>query len=222
MSIQIRSAAPADAPALLAIYAPYVAHTAITFAYDVPAEAEFARRIAETLKRYPYLVAEEDGVPVGYAYAGKFHDRAAYDWSVETSIYVEQHRKRQGIGRQLHGALEQELQRRRFLSMNACVACPMTDNDPYLTKDSIRFHEKLGYRLVGEFHQCGYKFDGGTIWCGWRNTSAATRGLRCRCSGILAARKNLRSLLTNSPFSGIIRSRNFLHRTAMEYGRKNG
>ena len=110
MSIQIRSAAPADAPALLAIYAPYVAHTAITFEYDVPAEAEFARRIAETLKRYPYLVAEEDGVPVGYAYAGKFHDRAAYDWSVETSIYVEQHRKRQGIGRQLHGALEQELQ----------------------------------------------------------------------------------------------------------------
>ena len=62
MSIQIRSAAPADAPALLAIYAPYVAHTAITFEYDVPAEAEFARRIAETLKRYPYLVAEEDGV----------------------------------------------------------------------------------------------------------------------------------------------------------------
>lgn len=64
MSIQIRSATPADAPALLAIYAPYVAHTAITFEYDVPAEAEFARRIAETLKRYPYLVAEEDGVPV--------------------------------------------------------------------------------------------------------------------------------------------------------------
>ena len=158
MSIQIRSAAPADAPALLAIYAPYVAHTAITFEYDVPAEAEFARRIAETLKRYPYLVAEEDGVPVGYAYAGKFHDRAAYDWSVETSIYVEQHRKRQGIGRQLHDALEQELQRRHFLNMNACVACPMTDNDPYLTKDSIRFHEKLGYRLVGEFRQCGYKF----------------------------------------------------------------
>lgn len=158
MSIQIRSATPADAPALLAIYAPYVAHTAITFEYDVPAEAEFARRIAETLKRYPYLVAEEDGVPVGYAYAGKFHDRAAYDWSVETSIYVEQHRKRQGIGRQLHGALEQELQRRHFFNMNACVACPMTDNDPYLTKDSIRFHEKLGYRLVGEFRQCGYKF----------------------------------------------------------------
>ena len=115
MSIQIRPAVPADAPALLAIYAPYVAQTAITFEYDVPTETEFACRIADTLKKYPYLVAEQDGVPVGYAYAGKFHDRAAYDWSVETSIYVEQHQKRRGIGRLLHDALEQELRRRHFL-----------------------------------------------------------------------------------------------------------
>ena len=116
MSIQIRPAVPADAPALLAIYAPYVAQTAITFEYDVPTETEFACRIADTLKKYPYLVAEQDGVPVGYAYAGKFHDRAAYDWSVETSIYVEQHQKRRGIGRLLHDALEQELRRRHFLN----------------------------------------------------------------------------------------------------------
>ena len=158
MPIQIRAAVPADAPALLAIYAPYVEQTAITFEYDVPAEAEFTRRIVDTLQNYPYLVAEQDGVPVGYAYAGKFHERAAYDWSVETSIYVEQHRKRQGIGRLLHDALEQELRRRHFLNMNACVACPIGENDPYLTRDSICFHEKLGYRMVGEFHQCGYKF----------------------------------------------------------------
>ena len=82
MSIQIRPAVPADALALLAIYAPYVAQTAITFEYDVPTETEFACRIADTLKKYPYLVAEQDGVPVGYAYAGKFHDRAAYDLSL--------------------------------------------------------------------------------------------------------------------------------------------
>ena len=158
MSIQLRSAVPTDAPALLAIYAPYVEQTAITFEYDVPAEAEFTRRIADTLQNYPDLVAEQDGVPVVYAYAGKFHERAAYDWSVETSIYVEQHRKRQGIGRLLHDALEQELQRWHFLNMNACVACPIGENDPYLTRDSICFHEKLGYRMVGKFHQCGYKF----------------------------------------------------------------
>lgn len=72
MSIQIRPAVPADAPALLAIYAPYVAQTAITFEYDVPTETEFACRIADTLKKYPYLVAEQDGVPVGYAYAENF------------------------------------------------------------------------------------------------------------------------------------------------------
>ena len=71
---------------------------------------------------------------------------------------MEQHRKRQGIGRLLHDALEQELQRWHFLNMNACVACPIGENDPYLTRDSICFHEKLGYRMVGKFHQCGYKF----------------------------------------------------------------
>lgn len=158
MSIQIRPAVPADATVLLAIYAPYVAQTAITFEYDVPTEAEFSGRIADTLQNYPYLVAEQDGIPAGYAYAGKFHDRTAYDWSVETSIYVEQHQKRRGIGRLLHDALEAELRRRHFLNMNACIACPIEESDPYLTRDSIRFHEKLGYRMVGEFRQCGYKF----------------------------------------------------------------
>ena len=93
MSILIRPASPADAQALLAIYTPYVVQTAITFEYDVPTPVEFTARIAATLEKYPYLVAEQDGVPVGYAYAGAFHERAAYDWSVETSIYVEQHQK---------------------------------------------------------------------------------------------------------------------------------
>ena len=158
MSILIRPASPADAQALLAIYTPYVVQTAITFEYDVPTPAEFTARIASTLEKYPYLAAEQDGVPVGYAYAGTFHERAAYDWSVETSIYVEQHQKRKGIGRLLHNALEQELQRRHFLNMNACIACPAEESDPYLTRDSIRFHEALGYRMVGKFHQCGYKF----------------------------------------------------------------
>ena len=88
MPIQIRAAVPTDAPALLAIYAPYVEQTAITFEYDVPAEAEFTRRIADTLQNYPYLVAEQDGVPVGYAYAGKFHERVAYDWSVDCLLYT--------------------------------------------------------------------------------------------------------------------------------------
>ena len=157
-NIIIRVASTEDAQTLLEIYRPYVEHTAITFEYDVPDIEEFMNRIKNTKKTYPYLVAEYQGEILGYAYAGAFKERAAYDWAVETSIYVEQHQKRRGIGRLLHDALEQELRRRHFLNMNACIACPMGESDPYLTRDSIRFHEKLGYRMVGEFHQCGYKF----------------------------------------------------------------
>lgn len=181
MSIQLRSAVPTDAPALLAIYAPYVEQTAITFEYDVPAEAEFTRRIADTLQNYPYLVAEQDGVPVGYAYAGKFHERAAYDWSVETSIYVEQHRKRQGIGRLLHDALEQELQRRHFLNMNACVACPIGENDPYGT--AFVSMKNWGIAWWANSTSAAINSDGGITWCGWKSISAATRERRCRCCG---------------------------------------
>ena len=156
--VVVRDAVPEDAERLVEIYRPYVETTAITFEYDVPTVGEFRGRMERTMEKYPYLVAEMDGYVVGYAYAGRCVGRAAYDWSVETSIYVEQHQKRRGIGRLLHDALEQELRRRHFLNMNACIACPMGESDPYLTRDSIRFHEKLGYRMVGEFHQCGYKF----------------------------------------------------------------
>lgn len=157
MSIQIRPAVPADAPALLAIYAPYVAQTAITFEYDIPTETEFACRIADTLKKYPYLVAEQDGVPVGYAYAGKFHDRAAYDWSVETSIYVGMEYRRMAVGRKLYEELERILKQQGILNVNACIAYPRQE-DEHLTMDSVHFHERLGYRMVGCFHDSGYKF----------------------------------------------------------------
>ena len=83
----IRLATPEDAPALLAIYEPYVRQTAITCEYEVPSVEEFAGRIERTLKRYPYLVMELDGRPVGYAYVSPLNSREAYDWSVETSIY---------------------------------------------------------------------------------------------------------------------------------------
>ncbi len=78
----IRLATPDDAPALLAIYEPYVRQTAITCEYEVPSVEEFAGRIERTLKRYPYLVMELDGRPVGYAYVSALNSREAYDWSV--------------------------------------------------------------------------------------------------------------------------------------------
>ena len=84
----IRPARPEDAAALLAIYAPYVEKTAVTFEYQPPALEEFAGRVRRTLERFPYLAAEREGRLLGYAYASPFHPRPAYRWSVETSIYV--------------------------------------------------------------------------------------------------------------------------------------
>lgn len=157
-SIIIRMANPADAQALLNIYAPYVINTAITFEYDVPSVEEFASRIAHTLEKYPYLIAEEGGNILGYAYASPFHDRPAYDWAVETSIYVDQNIKHRGIGRKLHDALESTLREQGILNMNACIAYP-PEEDEHLDKNSVEFHAHMGYRLVGEFYKCGYKFN---------------------------------------------------------------
>ena len=155
--ITIRTAILSDAQALLNIYSPYVEHTAITFEYDVPSVEEFASRIKNTLQKYPYLVAEKNGRLLGYAYASPFHERPAYDWAVETSIYVDQNIKHQGIGRRLHDALEDALRSQGILNMNACIAYP-PEEDEYLDKNSVEFHTHMGYRLVGEFYKCGYKF----------------------------------------------------------------
>ena len=155
--ITIRTAILSDAQALLNIYSPYVEHTAITFEYDVPSVEEFASRIKNTLQKYPYLVAEKNGRLLGYAYASPFHERPAYDWAVETSIYVDQNIKHQGICRRLHDALEDALRSQGILNMNACIAYP-PEEDEYLDKNSVEFHTHMGYRLVGEFYKCGYKF----------------------------------------------------------------
>lgn len=154
---KIRVASPEDAEALLRVYAPYVEKTAVTFEYDVPSVREFAGRIEKTLRRYPYLVAEEDGAVLGYAYAGAFNARAAYDWAAEISVYVAEDARRRGLGKRLYGALERALAAQNILNLNACIAYP-AGADPYLTRDSVEFHQRLGYRLVGRFTKCGYKF----------------------------------------------------------------
>lgn len=155
--VQIRAAEEQDAKELLEIYAPYVRNTAITFEYQVPSVQEFAERIRHTEERYPYLAAVCDDEILGYAYAGTFYGRAAYDWAAETSIYVRKDKKGLGVGGQMYEALEKCLTAQGILNLNACIAYPETE-DEYLTKDSVRFHTHLGYRLVGTFHQCGYKF----------------------------------------------------------------
>ena len=154
----LKVAAVEDAEKLLQIYAPYVINTAITFEYEVPTVQEFRKRICHVLKRYPYLVAEKNGELLGFAYASAFHERAAYDWAVETSIYICMNRRKMGIGRKLHDCLEKLLKEQGILNLNACIAYPRSE-DEYLTKNSVEFHTHLGYRLVGEFYQCGYKFN---------------------------------------------------------------
>lgn len=157
MRIHLRSTTIDDAEQMLDIYAPYVEKTAITFEYDVPTVEEFRKRIASHLPRYPWIVAEADDRIVGYAYASAFKERAAYQWSVETSIYVDETIRHHGIGRLLHEALEESLRSRGILNMNACISY-IQPEDEYLTLDSVRFHERLGYTQVAHFHQCGKKF----------------------------------------------------------------
>lgn len=156
--IIIRTAQPDDAAALAKIYQYYVEHTAITFEYEAPDAAEMNARREKILEHYPYLVAEKDGTVLGYAYAHEFYGRAAYGWSVESSIYVDKDARGLGIGRRLYNALETALRKMGILNINACIAVPRTDDDPYLTNGSIAFHKRLGYDMVGTFHQSGYKF----------------------------------------------------------------
>lgn len=158
--IVIRTADISDAPKLLDIYSFYVENTAITFEYEVPTLEEFEERVKDTLKKYPYLVAEMDGRIVGYSYVGAFKSRAAYDWAVETTVYVHKDYKGMGIGKSLYEAIESITRKQNILNLEACIAYPAEGaEDAYLTKDSVLFHEKMGYRMVGEFCKCGYKFD---------------------------------------------------------------
>jgi len=156
-NVIIRNATLADANRLLEIYAYYVRETAITFEYEVPSVEEFARRIARTLKRYPYLVAEVDGQVKGYAYAGPFKERAAYDWSCELTIYLAREARGSGLGRLLYASLEDALGRMSMLNLYACIAYPQVE-DEFLTRNSVKFHEHLGFTLAGRFRSCGYKF----------------------------------------------------------------
>ena len=153
----IRKATVEDAERLLEIYAYYVKNSAITFEYDVPSLEEFRNRISRTLKKYPYLVLEADGILQGYAYAGAFVGRAAYDNSCEVTIYLDHNAKGRGYGRSLYEALEQDLKEMGVLNLYACIGDPIVE-DEYLTKNSEQFHQHLGFSKVGTFHKCGYKF----------------------------------------------------------------
>ena len=159
MDIKIRTAGKEDAGALLDIYSYYVINTAITFEYEVPSLEEFEKRICTTLENYPYLVAEVDGKIAGYVYAGRFAGRAAFDWAVETSIYIGLNYHRLGLGRLLYNKLEEILVKQNVTNLYAKIAETTRADDAHLTNDSQFFHEATGYKLTGRMTSCGYKFN---------------------------------------------------------------
>lgn len=156
-NIQIREAVPDDAAALLAIYTHYVKRRRSHLNTRCQVPRNFVRGSRRQRRKYPYLVAICDDEVAGYAYAGAFKERAAYDFAVETSIYVKQGLRRSGIGSMLYAALEKELREMGIQNMEACIGVPEVE-DEYLTCDSVHFHEHLGFRMVGEFYKCGFKF----------------------------------------------------------------
>lgn len=145
----LRIAAPGDAPALLAIYTPYVTGSCYTFETEPPTEEEFRERMRGIQRFFPYLVLEEGGEILGYAYAHFFHERRAYQWLCETTIYVRQDCRRNGCATKLYNALLRILAAQGFCDAVAVLGCP---NLP-----SERFHEHMGFALEMTYPQAGYK-----------------------------------------------------------------
>lgn len=148
----IRDARRSDVPAMLAIYAPFVEHTAVSFEYNVPTEAEFARRLEEHQAAFPWLVCEENGRVMGYAYAGRAFERAAYGWNAEISCYLAPELRGRGVGRRLYARIEEILTRLGYYKLFAVVT---SANAP-----SVAFHRALGFRDVACFRNVGYKQGG--------------------------------------------------------------
>ena len=154
----IRPATEKDVPEILEIYAPYVENTTITFEYDVPCRKSFLQRFHEITAQYPWLVWEEDGRILGYAYAAAPYSRAAFSWCAEPSIYLRPEAKGRGIGRKLYAVLEEILSRQGYQLLYALIT---SEN-----KDSIDFHRKMAYEMKVDFPNCGYKFGRwlGLVW----------------------------------------------------------
>jgi L-amino acid N-acyltransferase YncA len=145
----IRLATPADARGIHAIYAPIVRDTAISFELDPPDEAAIARRIEETLARFPWVVEEDAEGIAGYAYAGEHRERLAYQWSVDVSCYVHGRARRRGTGKALYEALKSVLRAQGFRNAFAGIALP--------NPASVALHQSVGFVELGRYRNVGFK-----------------------------------------------------------------
>lgn len=151
MSYKIRQVQLSDAEQILKVYAPFITDTCISFEYVVPSVEEFTQRIASISAEYPYIVLEEDGVIVGYAYAHRYLERVAYSWDVEVTIYLAPRVQGKGLGVILYGALEKLLALQNIKNLYSCIT---GDN-----VHSIEMHRSMGYELIGTFPKAGFKHD---------------------------------------------------------------
>ena len=147
----IRLASEDDAQAVAAIYAPIVRDTPISFEIEPPAGADIAQRIRTTLAQYPWLVCEREGAVVGYAYASQHHVRAAYQWSVNVSVYIDERCRRTGVGRELYTALFRILVEQGYYNAYAGITLP--------NAGSVGLHEAMDFTPVGVYRQAGFKCD---------------------------------------------------------------
>jgi L-amino acid N-acyltransferase YncA len=161
--VHIRSATADDAGAVRAIYAPLVESSVVSFELVVPSEDEMAARITGRQPQFPWLVADNERGSVGYAYAGRFSGRPAYDWSVETSVYVADTARGLGVGRALYTALLALLTTQGYRRAMAGVALP--------NPASVRLHESAGFTPVGVYRAVGWKFGA------WHDVGWWQRGL---------------------------------------------
>ncbi len=150
MTFSIRMATPDDAAACLAIYAPVVEHTAISFELEPPTLAEMRGRIEKALGHSMWIVCEHTGSVAGYAYGSQFRARAAYDWTAETTVYVDESLRGMGVGRRLYSVLLGALRLQGFRSAVAGATLP---NDA-----SVALHEAAGFKSTGIVREAGYKF----------------------------------------------------------------
>lgn len=145
----VRLATAADTAGILEIYAPYVRNTSFTFETEVPSLEAFQERIQNTLKGWPWLVCELDGKVAGYAYATRHRERTAYQWSVESSIYIHDDYQRHGVGRSLYTPLLGLLRLQGIRNVYAVINLP--------NEKSVKFHESLGFTYFTTYEQVGYK-----------------------------------------------------------------
>jgi L-amino acid N-acyltransferase YncA len=154
----LRLARPEDAPAIAEIYRPYVTDTVITFEVDPPSGADFAERMHGIRELSPWLVCEVGGSVAGYAYAGKHHERAAYQWALNAAVYLGAQHHRRGLGRALYTALFELLRLQGFCSVHGGITLP--------NAASVGLHESMGFRRVALYPAIGYKL-GAWYDVGW-------------------------------------------------------